>query len=43
MLEASRQGADELRSRTVQQIRAQILEVAEFELVLSELRVPETV
>ena len=43
MLEASRQGADELRTRTVQRIRAQILEVAEFELVLSELRVPETV
>ena len=43
MLEASRRGADELRSRSVQQIRAQILEVAEFELVLSELRVPETV
>ena len=39
MLDASRQGADELRSRAVQQIRAQILEVAEFELVLSELRV----
>lgn len=43
MLETSRHGADELRSRTVQHIRAQILEVAELELVLSELRVPETI
>lgn len=42
-LEASRRGADELRSRSVQQVRAEILEVAEFELVLSDLRVPETV
>ena len=43
MLEASRQAANDLRNRTVQRIRAQIVEVAEFELVLSELRVPETV
>ena len=43
MLELSRQGAAALRSRTVQQLHAQVTEVAEFELVLSELRVPETV
>jgi quinol monooxygenase YgiN len=43
MLEASRQGADDLRTRTVQQLRAHVLEVAEFDLVLSDLRVPETV
>lgn len=43
MLEASRQAASDLRNRTVQQIRAQVLEVAELDLVLSELRVPETV
>lgn len=43
MLQASTRAASDLRNRTVQQIRAQVLEVAEFELVLSELRVPETV
>jgi hypothetical protein len=43
MLDTSRQGADDLRSRTVQQIRAQIVEVAEFELVLAELRLPAMV
>jgi quinol monooxygenase YgiN len=42
-LEASRAAADALRSRTVQQLQAQVLETAEFDLVLSELRVPETV
>jgi quinol monooxygenase YgiN len=42
-LEASRAAADALRSRTVQQLQAQVLETAEFDLALSELRVPETV
>jgi quinol monooxygenase YgiN len=42
-LEASRAAADDLRARTVQQLQAQVLETAEFDLVLSELRVPETV
>ena len=42
-LQASRAGADDLRMRTVRQLQAQVLETAEFELALSELRVPETV
>ena len=43
VLEASRAAADDLRSRTVQALQAQVLETAEFDLALSELRVPETV
>ena len=42
-LEASRATADDLRARTVQLLQAQVLETAEFDLALSELRVPETV
>ena len=42
-LDASRPAADDLRRRTVQQLQAQVLDTAEFELALSELRVPETV
>jgi quinol monooxygenase YgiN len=42
-LDASRAAAGALRSRTVQQLQAQVLETAEFDLALSELRVPETV
>ena len=43
MLEASRRPANDLRNRTVQTLQTRVLEVAELELVLSELRVPETV
>lgn len=42
-LEASRADADQLRARAAQQGQARIVEVAEFELVLSHLRVPEKV
>lgn len=43
MLEASRPDTDQLRARASQQSQARIVEVAEFELVLSHLRVPEKV
>jgi quinol monooxygenase YgiN len=41
-MERSRQEADQLRARTAQEMGAQIEEVAEFELVMAHLRVPET-
>jgi quinol monooxygenase YgiN len=43
MLMATRQAAEDLRNRTVQQLHSHVYEVAEFELVLSHLRVPELV
>ncbi len=41
-MERSRQEADQLRAQTAQEMGGQIEEVAEFELVLAHLRVPET-
>jgi len=40
-LRATRPAAEELRNRTVQQLHSHVYEVAEFELALSHLRVPE--
>ena len=43
LLEASRPSANALRERSVELIGATVVEVAEFELAVSHLRVPETV
>ena len=42
-LERTRDAAVAIRERTTQEIGVQFLDVAEFELVLAHLRVPETV
>jgi heme-degrading monooxygenase HmoA len=42
-LEYSREGADAVRNQAARQIDAQVLEVAEFELALAHLHLPEMV
>lgn len=42
-LEASREAGERLRTATLKQLSAQLLDVVELELVLAHLRVPETV
>lgn len=42
-LDASREAASQLRGRVMQQGQGEIVDVAEFDLVLAHLRVPETV